>query len=290
MALVTFMTGCFTDPGTDVTFPGDVVQVELTASSANTATFTYLRENIGAELDAGFGVNLAAVSNTSGVDVSFEVDATSTAIAGTHYNASATSVTIPAGEFSANLPITILPDNIEAGEQWTIIVNITSVTGGEVNPNYATATHTVQISCPPNIGIGNYVTEVAGISDPDACATGFAYAGDAITVTFDPGTGLYTVSDADIGYFSGDYTAAADVENICDALTITGNPNAPFGIAFVGSGVYEPGGGANGTGRIVFQCYYDQTYAGAGATETVAYDAAADVEFPNADGEYESLN
>lgn len=283
LLIVPLLTSCFEDPGTDTTFPA-IAQVELAAASANNPTFTYLRENIGAELNAGFEVYLASTSS-SGADISFEIDATSTAVAGTHYNLNGTSVSIASGEFSAELPITILPDNIEAGEQWTIVVNITSATGADVSTNFASGTHTIQISCPPNIGIGNYTTEVAGIPDPDGCATGFAYAGNAVTLTYDAGTGLYTISDADIGYFAGDYTAATDFENICDALTLQGNPTAPYGISFVGSGIYIPGGGANGTGQIVFQCYYDATYAGAGATETVAYDAAADVVFP-VDGVY----
>ena len=189
-----------------------------------------------------------------------------------------TSVSIPSGEFSAELPITIIPDNIEAGEQWTIVVNITNAGSADISPNYGTATHTIQISCPPNIGIGTYTTVASGIPDPDGCSTGFAYDGATVTVSVDA-NGLYTISDADIGYFSGDYTAPTDFVNVCDVLTLQGNPNAPYGISFVGSGIFIPGGGANGTGQIVFQCYYDQTYAGAGATETVAYDAAADVVF-----------
>ena len=290
LALVPLMTGCFDDPGTDTTFPGGVKQVELAAATLGNPTYTYLRENVGAELDAGFEVYLAATSSSGSVDVNFEIDASSTAVEGTHYNLNGTTATIASGEFVGELPITILPDNIEAGEQWTIVVNITSVTGADANPNYESATHTIQISCPPNIGIGNYTTVATGMPDPDGCSTGFAYDGDPVTVTYDPGTGLYTVSDADIGYFVGDYTVPTNFENICDALTVSGNSSAPYGIAFQGSGVFIPGGGANGTGQIVFQCYYDATYAGPGATETVAFDAAADVEFPNAEGVYESLD
>lgn len=278
LLIVPFLTSCFEDPGTDVTIDGSVLQVELTAATANSASFTYLRENNGAQPNAGFGVNLLGATSP-GVDVTFEIDAASTAVEGVQYNLGGTSVTIPAGEYSAVLPITINPDNIEAGEQWTIIVNITGAGSADVSPNYATATHTVQISCPPNIGVGTYTTAVAGIPDPDGCATGFAYAGASVEVTYDAGAGLYTISDADIGYFSGDYTAPTDFVNVCDVLTLQGNPGAPYGISFVGSGIFVPGGGANGTGQIVFQCYYDNTYAGPGATETVAYDAAADVVF-----------
>ncbi|WP_421764471.1 hypothetical protein [Ekhidna sp.] len=279
LALVPVMTGCFDEAGSEIAFPGDVSQVELNAASAASGDFTYLRENIGAELDAGFVVTLTSTANTGGVEVTFELDASSTATEGDQFNLNGTTVTIPAGEFTAPLPITVNPDNIEAGERWTIVVNLTGATGAELSPNFSTATHTVQISCPPNIGIGNYVTATAGIPDPDGCATGFAYSGEAVTVTYDAGTETYTVSDADIGYFSGDYTAAADFVNICDRLTISPNSGAPYGIGFTGSGIFIPGGGANGTGQIVFQCYYDATYAGAGATETVAYDAAADVNF-----------
>ena len=283
--MITLLTSCFDDPGTDELLDPSVMEVELAAGSAASSTFTYLRENIGASLDAGWDVYLTSTSSP-GLDVTFEIDPSSTAIEGVHYTLGGNSVNIPAGEFVGSLPVSILPDNIEAGEVWTVLINITGAGSANISPNYGSATHSIQISCPPNVGIGTYTTVATGIPDPDGCSTGFAYDGASVTVSYDAGRGIYTVSDADIGYFAGDYEAAADFENICDALTVSPNGGAPYGIAFTGQGIFIPDGGANGTGQIVFQCYYDAAFAGPGATETVAYDAAADVVFPDENGVY----
>ena len=79
LLIVSGLTSCFEDPGTDITIDGSIMQVELSSASANSATFTYLRENNGATPSAGFFVNLLAASS-SGVDVTFEIDASSTAV------------------------------------------------------------------------------------------------------------------------------------------------------------------------------------------------------------------
>lgn len=267
------LTGCFDESGQEITFSGEgsLAFVELNAASG-TDVFTFLRANDGSEPSAGFFVT---TSTGSAVNVTIAIDESSTAIEGLHYNIASTSVTIPADTYSAELPITVLPDNIEAGEQWTIVVNITDADVA-INENFASATHTIQISCPPNIPEGTYVTSFpTAAEDPDGCETGFAYEDYEVTVTYDAGSETYTISDADIGYFAGDYEAPTKFINICDNLDIIGDSAAPYGISFVGSGIFIPDGGANGTGRIVFQCYYDATYAGSGATETIAFDAPA---------------
>ncbi len=267
------LTGCFDESGQEITFSGEGSQafVGLDAASG-TDTFTFLRANDGSEPSAGFYVTS---SSADAVNVTIAIDESSTAIEGLHYNIASTSVSIAAGAYTAELPITVLPDNIEAGEQWTIIVNITDA-DVSINENFGSATHTIQISCPPNIPEGTYLTSFpTAAEDPDACETGFAYEDHEVTVTYDASTETYTISDADIGYFSGDYEAPTKFINICDNLDIIGDSAAPFGISFVGSGIFIPEGGANGTGRIVFQCYYDATYAGSDATETIAFDAPA---------------
>jgi hypothetical protein len=272
-ATLTFLSGCFDDPGSDEVFDGSISYVELKSAtpSSGSETFTYLRENVGAILDAGFEVVLTAATS-NGADISFEIDPSSTAVDGLHYNLNGTSVVIDPGEFSAQLPITIMPDNIEAMEKWTIVVNITSASV-DISDEYGSAEHTIQISCPPNIPLGTYTTVLPDpTEDPDNCQA-FSYAGDQVEVTYNEGTGLYTISDADIGYFAGDYVVPTDFKNVCDVLELQGNPSAPYGISFVGSGIFIPGGGANGNGRIVFQCYYDETYAGENFPESVAYDA-----------------
>jgi hypothetical protein len=196
----------------------------LKAATTASNTFTYLRENIGAVLDAGFEVVLVAATS-DGTDVSFEIDPSSTAVDGLHYNLNGTSVTIAPGEFSAELPITIMPDNIEVGEKWTIVVNITSadVEIGE----YSSATHNIAITCESDLaGAYDYITN-------DAYVT---YQG----ITYGPYNGLtgsgviaetsiagnYTITDVSFGVFPyiwGDSEAVGPVlVDVCDELSFSG--------------------------------------------------------------------
>jgi hypothetical protein len=182
------LTGCFNDPGTDVLFEANDSFVELDAATVGGKSYLYERLNNGTTYAAGFEVAFAGASNTSGVSVTFEIDASSTAIENVHYTVSGSTVTIPSGSFTAALPITILADGIEAGEKLTIVVNITA-SDVPVNPNFATGTHTIQITCPSDLA-GTY----------SMTSVGTEYYGSAFTYTFDDtyeevAPGAYKISD-----------------------------------------------------------------------------------------------
>lgn len=182
------LTGCFNDPGTDVLFDANDSFVELDAATVGGKSYLYERLNNGTTYAAGFEVAFAGASNTSGVSVTFEIDASSTAIENVHYTVSGSTVTIPSGSFTAALPITILADGIEAGEKLTIVVNITA-SDVPVNPNFATATHTIQITCPSDLA-GDYSANAVGVDDR---GDAFNYNYDETLVEVAPGN--YQISD-----------------------------------------------------------------------------------------------
>lgn len=222
LAMTLVLTSCFDDPGTDIVFTGSLVEVDAATTPSNSRTFTFLRENIGASLPSGFQINLAAQPKSEAVTVNFEIMAASTAIDGVHYSTSGNSVTIAAGENLGELPITINPDNIEAGEVLSIVVRIASVSGGgtTISEVYREGTHFVQISCPRNIpttGTWSGITTNAAFG-----ATG---TNSSITIEEDgPATGTgYTITDPTAGFylnFGGTTDNPGTFDNICDNIVL----------------------------------------------------------------------
>lgn len=219
-----FLNGCFDDPGTEVLFDAAFVEVDAGSGSGGGREYSYLRVNDGAWIDAGFGVTYSGAASSSDISITFEIDASSTAVENLQYRLTGpTSVTIPAGSFSAALPIEVFPDAMEPGEQFTIVVNITS-SDVTIHPNYGSGTHTIQITCPSDLG-GTYQVSGNG-SGPWGCTT--AFTGVEITWT-DLGGGVYEIADFSFGAYDACYGAGSTppggnlrLNDVCGRIFPTG--------------------------------------------------------------------
>lgn len=146
------------DGGLDILYSEAFVELDAATTITGSRSYTYLRVDDGQPVPSGFLINLAAAQQGTPVNITFEVDPdASTAIEGLHYMVSSNTVTIPANSSLAELPIMILDDNINGGESWSIVVNITN-SDVPANPNYETATHNIAVSCPveSSVFIGDY--------------------------------------------------------------------------------------------------------------------------------------
>jgi hypothetical protein len=225
IAGLVLMTSCFEDPGTDITWEGGSF-VELDAASTQTGArnYSYLRLNNGTTYSSGMNVLRVSSSSKEAVTVNFTIDASSTAIEGVHYTVSGSTATIAAGEFLAELPITILADNIEAGESWSIDVTITDASI-DVGAR-SSATHNVAIACPSDLaGTYTFVTNngFTGPGGPGCCFDGITGSG---TITATPTGGTYTITDATFGVFPdlwNDSPASGPLlKDVCDQISFSG--------------------------------------------------------------------
>ena len=119
------LTSCFKDPGTDILWNGLEVEInEANLPGGVQAAFT--KTSSTQEDTYEIQINLVGKPQTFPVVVNFDADATSTAIAGTHYLLPAKSVTIPAGQNVVKVPIKVLTGNlpVETNTQVTASPNI----------------------------------------------------------------------------------------------------------------------------------------------------------------------
>ena len=116
--------------------------------------------------------------------------------------------------------------------------------------------------------VGNYISVIPN----DACYDS-ADSGVVVRVVR-LGPRKFSISDMDLGYFFGDYIVPGEFEVDKDdtTLVLKGSPDAPFGISWVGAGNFYLNGGIHNLGRLEFLCYYDTTYAGPAATESIWFD------------------
>jgi hypothetical protein len=144
------LNACFSDPGTDIKLT-NVAVVEIdqaTTSGGADVSKSYSRVPGGPTLvKDSIRVNLVGPQRASDTNVSFAIDPTSTAVAGTHYSLISTgSIVIPAKKSFGFIYFNVRPQNINAGEIWKMKVNLTTA-DVPVNANYATFTRSIRISC-----------------------------------------------------------------------------------------------------------------------------------------------
>ncbi len=172
------------DGGLDTLYSEAFVELDAATTITGSRDFTYLRVDDGQPVPSGFLINLAAAQQGTPVNVTFEVDTdASTAIEGLHYMVPSNTATIPANSSLAELPIMILDDNINGGESWSIVVNITS-SDVPANPNYQTATHNIAVSCPVESSrfTGDYAITYV---DADPTFGGFTFGPEGTVVTLE---------------------------------------------------------------------------------------------------------
>ncbi len=191
------------------------LQDEYVSLSSDNTTLRFLRVGDGQAVDAGIQAVLIAAQKSSPVSVSFEIDGESTAVEGTHYTVEGNSVTIDANQSFGTLPIKILPDNIEPGEQWTIKVNLTS---SDLNLTSNEVTYAVEVTCPSELA-GTYTSTTTGQSTDGCCPDVTTVEGE-VTLT-EVGDGVYTISD----WSAGLYFTWYEVYGVTAAYVSEGNLN-----------------------------------------------------------------
>jgi len=133
VGLLAFVSACYDDPGTDILLD-NVAVIEI--NEATTATGldinkSYTRTVDGKNLKDSIRVNLVGPQRSTPISVTFAIDASSTAVAGTHYAMITTSpLTIPANSSFAFIYFEVKDDNIAIGETWKLKFGLSGADGG----------------------------------------------------------------------------------------------------------------------------------------------------------------
>lgn len=241
VVLAASVTAC-DPPGTDILYTEEYLELDAATTANGSRNFLYLRVDDGQGVPSGFIVTLGAAHSASPINFTFEVDAAaSTAVENLHYTVDASSATIQPNTSTVELPITILDDNINPGENLTVVVNLT---GGDIaaNPNYETATHNVAIVCESTLA-GTYTTTTTGTSTDPCCPDETTVTGE-VTLTAGSSDGAYSISDWSAGMYLEWYdvygiTAATNmsvtIQDVCGAISIA-ETGEPFGNTFSATG------------------------------------------------------
>jgi hypothetical protein len=226
MVLATLTTtACFDDQGVDTFFGGN--QVEFNAGNLpNGLTSTQTRTSDTQTDILQVQVNRVSTSGSGAITVNIAVDPTSTAVSGVHYSLPSNTVTIPAGEFVANFPVTILTGNIEPSETPQLKLVMESATGADLSSNYADLAINIRVVCPSAISVATDVWAATGVS-----RFGTFTADVSVTPL---GNGRYVISDVSAGLYAafgfGTIQEAIYSDN-CNALTFVQARQTEFAIS-----------------------------------------------------------
>lgn len=215
------------------------LQDEYIGIDQSKTQFLYLRTGDNLPVSSEMRAMLIAPLKSSATNFTFEIGSGSTAIEGIHYTVSGTSGTIPANSSFGEFPISILPDNIEAGEVLTLDLTITS---GDIQVanGLNTASFAIQILCPNTIPLDR--TWTANIIEGAFGAPGTR---SDVTIT-DAGDGTLLVSDITAGVLPSlgccDPDESANILNVCDVITIArAGADASFSYETNADAGYGPG-------------------------------------------------
>lgn len=214
-------TACFDDPGTETFFGGNQVEFE-DANLPNGLTARFVRLSATQTDDVDVQINRVSTSGAAPITVNIEVDPTSTAIEGVHYQLNTKTATIAAGEFITTFPVTILTGNIDPSETPDLILNISSATGAEVSANYGALTVAIRVICESELAgtykvFWEYLQTGDGEGGPNQTVTDYVISSaDEVTLE-ESGTGSYLISDITFGMYPGVYGDAFPSGTITDS-------------------------------------------------------------------------
>lgn len=247
----------------------DGLEVEFDASTLpNGVTQNFVRMNNAQTDQANLQINLVGAPQSTPVTVTIEADPASTAVKGVHYNLTSNTVTIPAGQVIAQLPVTVLTGNILPTETPNLVLNITSATGAKVSVNYKSLTFRIRVICPSNlVGSYNVFWRVLNLGDGSGgvaqTASNFTIDGFSTIALTSTATGVYSMSDMSFGMYPGIYKDSAPTgtftdrcNNLVGASTNRDRYNDPFTI----TGTSTPA-----DGKIVIT--WSNTYGDGGTVE-----------------------
>lgn len=230
-------TACLDDQGVDTFYNGN--QVEFNdANLPNGLSQSYVRMNPSQTDMLNVQINRVSTSSSSAITVNIEADPTSTAVEGVHYSLDTKSITIGAGEFITNLPVTVLTGNIEPSETPDLVLKIVSATGAEISSNYGSLTVAIRVICP---------SDLAGT---------WRFANGNVTTIEEVGTGAYRIANLNAmgGYYGQQFTLAGNFTDSCGDLELYGD-EPTNGVAWRGVGVYDAE-----TETITFETVTDVTF------------------------------
>ncbi|SMG36292.1 hypothetical protein SAMN05661096_02425 [Marivirga sericea] len=244
VALVPFLTGCFEEPGTsklitDFTDQGFVEIVEANGGASPTKNFIAVPDgqNVASSITVSFG---GAVSN-SAVELTYEVDSeASTAVEGVDFEMiSESTITIPAGEYTAPINFEVSDDNLQVDNPVTIVFRITNASV-PILEEYAEATVTLAVSCPaPDAIFGTYNVVTTGTTPAEAEGVT-----NVVEITSVDGSDTQLqFSDVTGGLYKNHYESADNpgiVNYVCGDLVMVDQDDTVYGgDVFNGTGSYD---------------------------------------------------
>jgi hypothetical protein len=223
------MTSCFDEQGSDAIVEGSYVEFEDgRLPNGRTVSFVRLGEDQTDVVE--LQVNRVSTNSSSPITVNVSVDPASTAIAGVHYEFNGQPVTIPAGEFLASVPVTVLTGNIDPSETPNLILKMTTADGAEISTNYGDVVLAIRVICASELA-GTYkvfwerLQTGDGEGGPDQTVTNYVISAADKVVLTKAGTGVFQVNDMSFGLYPGLYGDSAPAGKISDACgVITGDP------------------------------------------------------------------
>ena len=113
----------------------------------NSYTAEFQKSKDGMAVPSGFPVTLGGQKRSGQINYTYEIDPEmSTAIEGFHYEILSNNGSVNLETLSGELPIQILDDNINLGENLSIVVRITS-SDAAVSPNFAVGEFVFSVNC-----------------------------------------------------------------------------------------------------------------------------------------------
>lgn len=259
-------TACFDDPGTEVFFEGNFVEW-ADGRLPNGTQFTGVRASEDQTDIFELDVNRVSTDGNGAISMNVEVDPSSTAVEGVHYNLTETSVVINGGDFVSKFPVTILTGNIDPSETPDLVLNLTNANGAEVSANYGSVTLRIRVVCP---------SDISTAADTWSGTTVSRFGTDIATVTVTPleTAGQYVVSDMSTGLyprFGFPTTQELIIADNCNVISYVAPRQTNFNIVPpTGEATPTEGSWDESTGTLIF--YWRDENNNIDATTTLVKD------------------
>lgn len=250
--LLFLAASCFDEPGTDILLD-NVAEIEIqqaTTSGGLDVAFSYLKALDGLSVRDSIRVNLVGPQKSTPINVSFTIDATSTAVAGVHYDLVTTNtVVIPANSSYGYIYFNVLDDNIEAGELWKVKFNLTAADGGAtLSPSFSTFTRSIRAQCPfiradfvgsystlePGYGTYTNIASADGTNVNAVRINNFWDFGGNVQYVFNPNSANPTVTLPTQSVVMGGVTYTVSQNGAASYDPCTGNFIVPYRVANAG--------------------------------------------------------
>ena len=230
----------------------------INIADQTTATVTVAATTNGAEPSTN-GLFTFTLSNLSTTDTQVTFAVSGTATSGTDYSALGTTITIPAGQISVTLPVTVQPDNIAEGTETVILTMVAATSNTAITASTLPATVNIADNDVATVAVNNVtVVENAGKATFTVTLTGNVQNAFTVNFTTANGTALagsdYTAATGSVTFPAGSISGATqtfDVPLVNDNIAeLAETFTATLTGVSAGSPVTIPAAGATGTATI----------------------------------------